>query len=251
LFLFFIHNFSESNKILGNLNSTPVTVGIITPYSAQSDLIKGQLNRIDKSFDPNIMKVVCKTVDGFQGQECDIIIFLAVRSNDRKKLGFLLDFRRLNVAITRGRFSLLLIGNCQTLGTDDTWRGLISTAKENNCIQTCATNKLINKVINSDKQEDMRMMILRNPTSELFENSIWSNKIVMMQMFKDTFPSITDMNKRDRIFAFLLRLAMGNWPKDHASPKESGEYNFSRIIFLYRMESDILVWSVDLQVSYI
>lgn len=197
------------------------------------------------------MKVICKTVDGFQGQECDIIIFLAVRSNNRKKLGFLLDFRRLNVAITRGRFSLLLIGNCQTLGTNDTWRGLINTAKENNCIQTCATSLLIKKVIDSHKQEDMKMMKLKNPTSELFENSLWSNKIVMMQMFKDKFPSITDKNKRDRIFSFLLRLAVGNWPEDYASPKEIDEYDFSKIVFLYRMESDILVWSVDLQVSYI
>lgn len=248
----FIYDFSESsNNISGSLISPAVSVGIITPYSAQSDLIKEQLERINKSFDPKIIKVICKTVDGFQGQECDIIVFLAVRSNDRKKLGFLLDFRRLNVAITRGRFSLLVIGNCQTLGTNDTWPDLIDTTKENGCIQICVTSALIHGVINIHKQEDMRMIKLRNPTSELFENSLRSNKITMMQMFKDTFPSITDTNKRDRIISLLLRLAEGRWPKNDSYSNGNDDQDFSKIVFLYSMGADILVWSIDLKVSSI
>jgi hypothetical protein len=251
LSFYFIHEFSESsNNVSGSLISWPVSVGIITPYSAQSNLINEQLERINQLFDPNIIKFVCKTVDGFQGQECDIIIFLAVRSNDRKKLGFLLDFRRLNVAITRGRYSLLVIGNCKTLGTNDTWLGLIDTAKEKGCIQTCTTSALIDRVINIYKQEDMKMIRLKLGI-ELFENTLWSNKLIMMHMFKETFPSIIDANKRDRIISLLLRLAEGRWPKNNSYSKGNDKYDFSKIVFLYPMGADILVWSIDLKVSCI
>jgi len=73
------------------------------------------------------------TVDAFQGSEKDIIIFNCVRSNHEsmveKSLGFLLDERRLNVAITRPKYFLMIVGNSRTLKKSDVWENMINYCK--------------------------------------------------------------------------------------------------------------------------
>jgi superfamily I DNA and/or RNA helicase len=78
--------------------------------------------------------VAVKTVDSFQGQEKDIIIFNCVRANPGNVIGFLSDVRRLNVAITRPRFFLFIVGHAETLrhaknDKDQTWRKLIENCE--------------------------------------------------------------------------------------------------------------------------
>lgn len=96
--------------------SKPITVGIISPYKAQTVL----LNKIIKSeidlSDFRIMPIKANTVDSFQGQERDIIYISLVRSNDKSNIGFLSDVRRMNVAITRARKKLVVIGDSSTIG---------------------------------------------------------------------------------------------------------------------------------------
>ena len=82
-------------------------IAVITPYKLQESLIK---LRIEDSF-PHIE---VKTIDNFQGREKETIIISMVRSNDKNKIGFLEDVRRLNVAVTRARRHLVLIGNLST-----------------------------------------------------------------------------------------------------------------------------------------
>lgn len=69
----------------------------------------------------------------------DIIIFSAVRSNEKGAIGFLADQRRLNVAITRARFALWMLGNASTLKTNATWRNLITHAKNTGFASTHGT----------------------------------------------------------------------------------------------------------------
>jgi superfamily I DNA and/or RNA helicase len=61
------------------------------------------------------------TVDSFQGQERDIIIVSTVRANNRQHLGFLTDERRINVTLTRSKFQLIIVGNGDTLGSNEVW----------------------------------------------------------------------------------------------------------------------------------
>ena len=91
-----------------------IDVGVISPYRGQVRLLR-QLIRQDKFFKPLRSLVSVNTVDGFQGQERDVIVVSMVRSNESGQMGFLRDLRRMNVAITRARMKLLIIGHSATL----------------------------------------------------------------------------------------------------------------------------------------
>lgn len=91
-----------------------IDFGIITPYRAQVQYLR-QLFRKDKDMKPFRSLLTINTVDGFQGQERDVIIISLVRSNDKGNIGFLTDLRRMNVAITRARMKLIILGDVETL----------------------------------------------------------------------------------------------------------------------------------------
>ena len=98
---------SRSTQSSANPTSTPAfSIAILTPYTRQLDLLRRSIT------DPSIK---ISTIDGFQGQEADIIIYLTTRCNVHGDLGFLKDMRRLNVAITRPRAGLIIIGDRATL----------------------------------------------------------------------------------------------------------------------------------------
>ena len=88
-------------------------VGIISPYRAQVQLLR-QLLRKNEFFRPFRRNITINTVDGFQGQERDIIVVSLVRQNDEGQIGFLRDLRRMNVAITRARMKLIILGDYRT-----------------------------------------------------------------------------------------------------------------------------------------
>jgi superfamily I DNA and/or RNA helicase len=91
-----------------------IDVGVISPYRAQVQHLR-QLIRKRPFFKPFRQLITVNTVDGFQGQERDIILISLVRANDEGQIGFLRDLRRMNVAITRARMKLVILGNRATL----------------------------------------------------------------------------------------------------------------------------------------
>lgn len=98
-------------------------IGIISPYRVQTQYLRN-LIRKDKEFKPFRQTISVNTVDGFQGQERDIILISLVRSNEHGQIGFLNDLRRMNVAMTRARMKLIIIGDASTLTTHPFYRML-------------------------------------------------------------------------------------------------------------------------------
>ena len=89
-------------------------VGIISPYRAQVQYLRHLLKKRE-FFKPYRSLISVNTVDGFQGQERDIILISLVRANDEGQIGFLRDLRRMNVAITRARMKLIILGDASTM----------------------------------------------------------------------------------------------------------------------------------------
>ncbi len=91
-----------------------IDFGVITPYRGQARLIR-RLLKMQHYFRKLRRHITVGTVDGFQGQERDVIVISLVRDNADGNIGFLRDLRRMNVAITRARMKLIIVGNAQTL----------------------------------------------------------------------------------------------------------------------------------------
>ena len=90
-------------------------IAIISPYHAQVHLLRSLVT------DENLLKIEVGTVDGFQGREAEVILLSLVRSNDNKVVGFLEDVRRMNVACTRARRQLCVVGDGETLEAEKKW----------------------------------------------------------------------------------------------------------------------------------
>lgn len=99
-------------------------------------MILSQVDFIRKSLSARSISVEISTVDGFQGREKEVIVLSLVRSNEEKSLGFLTDFRRLNVAVTRARRLLAVIVNSETVEDNKLISGLLKHIEDNGVLQT-------------------------------------------------------------------------------------------------------------------
>ena len=115
------HYFNQIGK--QRLLDERIDVGIISPYRAQVQYLRRLLMKRE-FFKPFRRYISINTVDGFQGQERDIIVISMVRSNDDGQIGFLRDLRRMNVAITRARMKLIILGDVPTLTRHPFYRQL-------------------------------------------------------------------------------------------------------------------------------
>jgi len=98
-------------------------IGVISPYAGQVRLIREMLGE-------DLQSLEIKSVDGYQGREKEVIVLSTVRSNEDGVVGFLSNFRRLNVALTRARRGLIVIGDDRTLRNDSTWESWLDWVDE-------------------------------------------------------------------------------------------------------------------------
>ena len=134
-------NKAEAELVLSTLNNyinkigqerflaERLDVGIISPYKVQTQYLRQQIRK-RAEFRPFRQVISVNTVDGFQGQERDIIMISLVRSNDNGQIGFLSDLRRMNVAMTRARMKLIIFGDKSTLQHHAFYRKLIQYVEE-------------------------------------------------------------------------------------------------------------------------
>ena len=233
-----------------------VSVGIISPYSAQVDLLKhletptqsAATSSSGAGSSSEVTVRVC-TVDGFQGQECDIIIFTAVRSNNRSVIGFLQDKRRLNVAATRARYSFVLICNSYTVSTaNPTWERLIDNARLREVLFDATNNRIIAETSKKVAQAEDRYTLFKTSiATELFENSPW--KIIFSDDFqKSNARCKSSAQVRTLLNKGLIRLAQGEWPR-YMIHSNAVSVQYRDVIHVYKVLQYFLVWSVDVNHS--
>jgi AAA domain len=149
-------NEAEANVVLSLIkqaieqNSNEVTnsrsIGVISPYNGQVQLIKSMISANTEIRDIlsrlNNVSIEVKSVDGYQGRERDIIIFSSVRSNRHHRIGFLHDWRRMNVALTRAKSALFVVGDLDTLShADKHWDAFVKWAIGSGCRMENANKK--------------------------------------------------------------------------------------------------------------
>nr|CAD2149807.1 unnamed protein product [Meloidogyne enterolobii] len=121
---------------------SPEQIGIITPYEGQRAYVVQFMQTQGSLHNKLYLDIEVENVDAFQGREKDIIIVTCVRSNEAGGIGFLNDPRRLNVALTRAKYGLIVIGNAKVLSRQSLWHHLLVTFKENDCLFEGPLNNL-------------------------------------------------------------------------------------------------------------
>ena len=120
---------AELNEVIPSHGSLKrLSIGIISPYKEQVQYITAQI-AADEELEKYKSAIAVKTVDGFQGQERDIIYISMVRSNDQREIGFLSDTRRMNVALTRAKKKLVVIGDSATIGNHPFYKDFLDYAE--------------------------------------------------------------------------------------------------------------------------
>ncbi|KAE9468048.1 hypothetical protein C3L33_00037, partial [Rhododendron williamsianum] len=127
---FCLRLYEHLQRTLKSLTGGKVTVGIITPYKLQLKCLQREFEGVLNSEEGK--DIYINTVDAFQGQERDVIIMSCVRASNHG-VGFVADIRRMNVALTRARRALWVMGNANSLMKSDDWAALITDAKARNC----------------------------------------------------------------------------------------------------------------------
>jgi superfamily I DNA and/or RNA helicase len=102
-------------KLLAQNITDDNSIGIIAPYKAQIEYL-GELLQAEEILDVIKENISINTVDAFQGQERDVIFISLTRTNDKSEIGFLKEYRRMNVAMTRARMLLVVVGDSATIG---------------------------------------------------------------------------------------------------------------------------------------
>jgi regulator of nonsense transcripts 1 len=121
----------------------PSQIGVVTPYTGQRTFIINHLQTSGSLSNPELYtEVEVASVDAFQGREKDYIVLSCVRSNDTQSIGFLSDARRLNVALTRAKYGLVIIGNPRALSRNPLWHHLLMHYREHGILVEGPLNAL-------------------------------------------------------------------------------------------------------------
>jgi regulator of nonsense transcripts 1 len=133
----------------------PNQIGVITPYEGQRAYVVNYMQR-NGSLRGQIYKdVEVASVDSFQGREKDLIILSCVRSNENQGIGFLADHRRLNVALTRARYGVIVLGNPRVLAKQELWHQLLTHYRDRDLVVEGPLNNLQPSLMQLPKPRSM------------------------------------------------------------------------------------------------
>ncbi|XP_039054692.1 uncharacterized protein LOC120197159 [Hibiscus syriacus] len=223
-----------------NSSSERLSIGIISPYAAQVVAIQEKLGKKYERSDNFDVKV--KSVDGFQGGEKDIIIISTVRSNRSGEIGFISNSQRTNVALTRARHCLWVLGDERTLAKHESvWQDLVKDAKMRHCFFEAVEDKGLEKSIFDARKEFDQLDDLLNNDSVLFKNARW--KVLFSDNFKKSFGKLKSAQTQKSVLNLLLKLSCGWRPKRNVNLSCE---NSSMILKQFKIESLYIVSSIDI-----
>ncbi|KAL9228934.1 hypothetical protein vseg_004460 [Gypsophila vaccaria] len=207
---------SVVSKILRNLYRTwrystqRLSIGVVSPYAAQVVAIEDLLGRRYENLSNFGVKV--KSVDGFQGGEEDIIILSTVRSNNAGDVGFISDCQRTNVALTRARHCLWVLGNEKTLvRSNSIWKKLVCNAQARDCFFNAEEDKSLAEAMIDMKKELNQLDDLLNKDSIVFKSAIW--KVLFSDNFVKSFSKLPSTRTKKSVMNLLIKLSNGWRPK--------------------------------------
>ncbi|XP_051116745.1 uncharacterized protein LOC127241645 [Andrographis paniculata] len=187
-----------------------LSIGLVSPYNAQVAAIRDRLGKKYENFDGFVVKV--KSVDGFQGGEEDVIIISTVRSNNIESIGFLSSLQRANVALTRARHCLWILGNERTLcKPGSVWEALINDAKLRDCFFIADEDEDIGKTIVDVKKDLDQLDEFLTSDSILFQKCRW--KVIFSDNFRKSFQKLKPSYVKRLAVSLLIKLASGWRPK--------------------------------------
>ncbi|KAJ0765120.1 putative TPR and ankyrin repeat-containing protein [Helianthus annuus] len=241
-------------KIVQNLykacqdSGKKLTVGVVSPYVAQVVSIQEKLAQKYKKFDGFSVKV--KTIDGFQGGEEDIIILSTVRSNSHGSVGFLSSPQRTNVALTRARHCLWILGNERTLTNSEyVWNDIVCDARNRHCLFDADADECLKMTIIAAKKELDQLDDLVKGNSVLFKHTKW--KVLFSDDFRKSFGKLTFARLKKVVLNVLLKLSVGWRPKNRSV--DVCFENWSPVLKKFKVEGLYIICSVDIikEVNYI
>jgi regulator of nonsense transcripts 1 len=154
----------------------PDQIGIITPYEGQRAYLVQNMQYQGTLHTKLYQAVEIASVDAFQGREKDIIVISCVRSNEHQGIGFLNDPRRLNVALTRAKYAIIIIGNPKVLCKQELWNHLLHHYKENGLLVEGSLNNLRPSCIQFPKPK--KLVNRHNPGSHFMKTTTYDAKEV-------------------------------------------------------------------------
>ncbi|KAM3684523.1 hypothetical protein ACB098_11G053200 [Castanea mollissima] len=222
-----------------------VKVGIISPYKAQVYAIGEKLKNYSADSNDDF-SISIRSVDGFQGGEEDVIIVSTVRCNMNGVVGFLKNRQRANVALTRARHCLWILGNEATLIKRCTiWKDLVIDAKKRGCFYNADEDKSLAQAITVALVEHNQIHILLNMDSFLFKKARW--KVSFSNDFLKSMLKVENAETRKEVLTLLESLANG-W-RQPLEMKKLFYHNgtSSQLLEQYKVNGFLnLVWTVDI-----
>ncbi|KAH0704227.1 hypothetical protein KY285_018505 [Solanum tuberosum] len=233
-------------KAWSTASKKKLRIGVISPYAAQVLAIQDRLGQ--KYNNHAHFEVNVKTVDGFQGGEEDIVIISTVRSNHAGSSGFLSSLHWTNVALTRARHCLWILGNEQTLlNTNSIWEELILNAKDRQCFFHADEDTDMRKTILDAKKELDQLDDFLNGDSILFKEQKW--KVVFSENFGKSFRKLASSCLRKYVLTLLVKLASGWRPK--RKNVDLVCKNSSQVVKKFKVvEGRYLICTVDIQKEF-
>ncbi|XP_022007952.1 uncharacterized protein LOC110907253 [Helianthus annuus] len=221
-----------------------VSVGCISPYKAQVNALQEEIGTkyigYERYFTVNV-----RSVDGFQGSEEDVIIISTVRCNSKGSVGFLANHQRTNVALTRARHCLWILGNESTLVNSGTiWKHLVVDAKNRGCFYNAGEDKNVVQAARNALAELGQLDSLFSTDSLLFKEAKWQVKF--SDIFMKTIARLTDHEIFNEVVSLLVKLSNGWREPEKGGNSLVNTEGSCTLIEEYKVTKDLyLIWAVD------